>query len=66
LDATIFPGQDGWETAAMQVIIEEAGGKVTDIYGNKMVYGPKSEISGHIASNGLIHDKLVALVQSCQ
>lgn len=66
LDATIFPGQKGWETAAMQVIIEEAGGKVTDIYGNKMAYGSKGEIKGHITSNGLIHDKLVALVQSCQ
>lgn len=66
LDATIFPAQKGWETAAMQVIIEEAGGKVTDIFGKKLSYGPKGEIKGHITSNGLIHDELVALVQSCQ
>lgn len=66
LDGTIFPGQKGWETTAMHLIIEEAGGKVTDIFGKKMSYGPKGEINGHITSNGLIHDKLVALVQSCQ
>lgn len=65
-DATIFPGLKGWETAAMQLIVEEAGGKVTDIHGNPMVYGPKGEINGHIISNGLIHDDLVQIVGSCQ
>ncbi len=65
-DATIFPGRNGWETAAMQLIVEEAGGKVTDIHGNPMRYGPKGEIEGHIISNGLLHDELVALVASCQ
>ncbi len=65
-DATIFPGTKGWETAAMQLIAEEAGGKVTDIHGNPMVYGPNGEIEGHIISNGLIHDDLVEIVSSCQ
>ncbi len=63
LQATIFPGKNGWETAAMQLIVEEAGGKVTDIYGKPMQYGPKGEIRGHIISNGLIHDELVAIVK---
>jgi len=66
IDATIFPGQNGWETAAMQVIVQEAGGKVTDIFGQEMVYSPEGDISGHIISNGLLHDELVALVKSCQ
>lgn len=65
-DATIFPGRKGWETAAMQLLAEEAGGKVTDIHGNTMRYGPKGEIEGHIISNGLLHDELVRLVASCQ
>ncbi len=65
-DATIFPGQKGWETAAMQLLAEEAGGRVTDIHGNPMSYGPKGEIEGHIISNDLIHDELVELVASCQ
>ena len=66
IDATIFPGRKNWETAAMQVIAEEAGGEVTDILGNKMVYSPDGKIAGHIISNGLIHDQLVDLVRSCQ
>lgn len=65
-DGSIFPGNKGWETAAMQVIVEEAGGKVTDIHGNKMVYGSKGEIEGHIVSNGFLHDQLVEIVASCQ
>jgi histidinol-phosphatase len=66
IDGSIFPGKHAWETGAMQVIVEEAGGKVTDIHGNPMVYGPKGEIEGHIVSNGLIHDQLVELVAQCQ
>jgi len=63
MEATIFPGTCGWETAAMQLIVEEAGGKVTDIYGRPMKYGPKGQIEGHIISNGLVHDQLVAIVK---
>lgn len=65
-DATIFPGNKGWETAAMQLLAEEAGGKVTDIHGDAMQYGPNGEIKGHIISNGLLHDELVEIVASCQ
>ena len=65
-DATIFPGQKGWETAAMQLITEEAGGMVTDIYGDPMKYGPDGEIKGHIISNGQFHYQLVNTIASCQ
>ena len=65
-EGTIFPGQIGLETAAMQLIVEEAGGKVTDINGKPMEYGANGEIQGHIISNGLIHDELVEIVRSCQ
>jgi len=66
LDATIFPGQKAWETAAMQLIVEGAGGKATDIHGNPIVYGKNGEIEGHIISNGRFHDQLVEIVRSCQ
>jgi fructose-1,6-bisphosphatase/inositol monophosphatase family enzyme len=65
-DATIFPGQKGWETAAMQLLAEEAGGRSTDIHGNPNKYGPLGEIEGHIISNGLLHDELVGIIASCQ
>lgn len=64
-DATLFPVTQGWETSAMQIIVEEAGGKATDIYGKKLHYDDKGEIKGHIMSNGKIHDTLVNLVQKC-
>lgn len=62
LAASIFPGQKAWETAAMQLLVEEAGGTATDLYGNKLVYGKDLKIPGHIMSNGRIHDELVAMV----
>jgi len=65
-EATIFPGRKAWETAAMHIIVEEAGGKVTDIHGNEMRYGANGEIEGHIVSNGVIHEELVAIVRDCQ
>lgn len=64
-DATIHPLTQGWETAAMQIIVEEAGGKATDIYGNDLRYNSRGEIQGHIISNGRIHDELVALINQC-
>lgn len=42
-----------WDVAAMKVIIEEAGGKVTDMFGNPI--NPDSTTI--IASNGLLHQK---------
>lgn len=62
-DASIFPGRRSLETPAMQLIVEQAGGRATDIYGNTLKYGPKGETVGHIISNGLIHDRLVEIAR---
>lgn len=58
---TIFPGDQPNDTAALKVLVEEAGGKVTDIFGNEQRYD--RPIKGHIASNGILHEKLLALVR---
>jgi len=50
-----------FEAASVKLIVEGAGGKVTDLYGND----PgrlDGEIRGLVVSNGLIHDKLIAAV----
>lgn len=47
-----------WDSAAGFIIVEEAGGKVTNLKGEK--YSPFK--FGLIASNGLIHDHLVKVV----
>jgi myo-inositol-1(or 4)-monophosphatase len=48
-----------WDTAAGAVILEEAGGKVTDFSGGPFsVYGKQI-----VASNGRIHDEMLAVLQ---
>lgn len=66
LEATISPGDRAWETAAMALIVEEAGGKATDIYGRPLRFGLDCRMNGHIISNGFIHDELVELVRRQQ
>jgi len=59
LSFAVYAGVNAHDAAAVKIIVEEAGGKVTDIYGNEQKYNDK--INGFIASNGLIHDKLVEM-----
>lgn len=47
-----------WDSAAGFLLVEEAGGKVTDLKGQR--YSPYQP--GIIASNGIIHDELVEWV----
>jgi fructose-1,6-bisphosphatase/inositol monophosphatase family enzyme len=60
--ATIFSGDKPHDTAALKIIVEEAGGKVTDLFGNEQRYD--REIKGHIISNSLVHQELVNLTRS--
>lgn len=62
--AEIYDYTCPWDGAAVKVIVEEAGGKVTDFAGKEQRYD--RNINGFIASNGLVHDKLVALVQQAR
>lgn len=50
-----------WDFAAGKLLIEEAGGKVTDLNGNKKDIVKKG---GIIASNGNIHEELQLLLNS--
>jgi myo-inositol-1(or 4)-monophosphatase len=49
---------NAWDSAAGFIIVEEAGGKVTDLFG--AYYNPYQP--GIVATNGLIHDKMVAII----
>ena len=57
--ATVFPGAGAHDTATAKLIVEEAGGKVTDVFGNEQRYD--EPVKGAVMSNGTIHDKLIAL-----
>lgn len=51
---------EAWDSAAGYLIVEEAGGKVTDFKGNKF-----SPYQPHIvATNGSMHDELLAVINN--
>ena len=59
--AVIFPHTTVHDIAAIKIIVEEAGGKVTDIFGNEQRYD--QSINGAIVSNSILHNKLVDLAK---
>lgn len=59
IDFTLFPHITAHDVASIKIIVEEAGGKVTDMYGNEQRYD--RPVNGAIISNGLLHDELVEL-----
>ena len=50
-----------WDTCASFCIITEAGGRMTDILGNVLTYNNEtvSHPNGVVATNGVIHDKVI-------
>lgn len=50
-----------WDTCAPQVILEEAGGVITDFYGNPLDYMQSESRWQHsfVASNGFLHRKVI-------
>jgi myo-inositol-1(or 4)-monophosphatase len=46
------------DTAAAQLILSEAGGKVTDFRGDKI----KNDFTKIVASNGFVHDELIKVL----
>lgn len=63
------PGCKEWDTCAPQALLESAGGKMTDCWGNPLLYN-KPDIKAHnglLASNGTIHEELVQVIsQACE
>ena len=54
-----------WDTCAPQIILEEAGGKLTDIFGLRMRYDIEDlqNHNGILASNGVAHDEAVKRIR---
>lgn len=51
-----------WDTAAAFCIIKEAGGKMTDMFGNELVYNTENVYhqNGILVTNGFLHDQIRA------
>ncbi len=62
-NVAIFPGtkHKNCDIAAAKIIVEEAGGRVTDLFGNEQRYD--KDINGAIISNGKVHDEVVNVVK---
>lgn len=58
--ATVSVNRDIFPEIAGELIVTEAGGKVTDFQGNKINLGT----TGVVYSNGLIHDQILKIVDS--
>ncbi|MFH0751774.1 MAG: inositol monophosphatase family protein [Chloroflexota bacterium] len=58
-EAMIETGMHSWDIAAPMVIIEEAGGRVTDIAGARDVRAPS-----FIGSNGHLHEEILARLRA--
>jgi histidinol-phosphatase len=53
-EAMIEVGPNSWDLAAPMVVVEEAGGRLTDLRGRRTIDGGSA-----LATNGILHDELV-------
>ena len=63
LAASIHPARFPYDSAALKVIISEAGGTVTNLYGNDQKYDRK--IKGAVMSNGKLHKNIIDMIRKC-
>jgi 3'(2'), 5'-bisphosphate nucleotidase len=51
-----------WDVCPTDVLVNAAGGRVTDVHGKPLDYRGKSlaQDSGLVASNGRVHDEILA------
>lgn len=59
VDAFWEIGLNPWDMAAGVLIVEEAGGRTSDMYGNELSLRGRHVL----ADNGLVHDELIGLFQ---
>lgn len=58
-EACIYAGtkDKSVDIAAVKVIVEEAGGKVTDLFGDEQIY--IHDLKGAVISNGVVHERIL-------
>lgn len=62
--AAFMPYGSPWDAAAISLLIQEAGGKSTDLKGMDRRYNEWGD--GVLVSNGAVHEKLVEMIQQCE
>ena len=56
-EAMVEVGLEPWDAAAPFLLVEEAGGRATDIAGERTIHG-----GSFVATNGLLHDRVLAIL----
>lgn len=58
------PGCKEWDLCAPQAVLEAAGGRMTDCWGNSLTYNNRDTRAhnGLVATNGAVHDRIVEKV----
>lgn len=61
----LSPRTKQWDTCAPEVILNEAGGRITDLFGRPLRYNHADvqNRNGVVASNGVSHSRIVELLQ---
>ncbi|MDQ3130879.1 MAG: 3'(2'),5'-bisphosphate nucleotidase CysQ, partial [Acidobacteriota bacterium] len=57
----LSPRTKFWDTCAPQIILEEAGGRMTDLFGFRLCYDI-SDVQNHngiVATNGAVHEEVI-------
>ena len=57
----LSPRTKFWDTCAPQILLEEAGGRLTDLFGERIRYGI-SDVQNHagiVAANGAAHESII-------
>ena len=60
-EAALYLSHYAHDIAAVKIIVEEAGGKVTDVYGEEQRYD--GGLRGAMISNGILHNELIKLIE---
>lgn len=58
-----------WDHAAGAIVVEEAGGRVSDMEGNPLDFSQGTTLAknhGLVATNGFIHDKVISVIRQLQ
>lgn len=58
-EVAVDPETNPWDVAALQIIVEEAGGRATTLGGQRSIYG-----GSLVSSNGLLHGPALAALGS--
>jgi len=58
-EAMVETGMNAWDLAAPQILIEEAGGRVTDVHGERRIDAPS-----FVGSNGHLHEEILGRLRA--